>query len=366
MKIIIPKLANLEFIDRFKLEYDFHFCNIDEIDKVVDFIDKHWKKGHILVQSRELLNWQHFNSERNEYNFVVAVDKDSGEIHGILGFISTRNFDKQINNIQVWPAIWKVCDDIGTTGLGLALYNYLQCNLCIETITNLGINPSTENIYKNLGFETGVLKQWYILNNEISNFCLITNDLDQDHKPNHSSSYGYALELCAQNDFLDFSASVALEFPHYKSPRYYIKRFFEHPLYQYSAYSVVVRGFAKAVIFTRICQANGNKAVRIVDYLGEHAAISGCYDCFQQLLRRESAEYVDFINIGFSEKYLIDAGFRDRNDSKIIIPDYYEPFCQKNVDIHYVFKTINNEVSCLIFKGDSDQDRPSSLRRQTL
>jgi hypothetical protein len=355
----MPKLADSNYLARFNFEYDLHFCSIAEIGNVVDFIDKHWKKGHILVRSRNFLDWQHFNSDRNEYNFVLASQKKSGEIHGILGFIPTYQFDNQIGNVQVWAAIWKVRKDIAITGLGLALYNYLQCNRHIETITNSGINKATENIYKSLGFETGILKQWYILNNEMPHFYLIANDSIQDHKPIYSSTSGCELEFCTQSNFLELC--TVLEFPRYKSSQYYIKRFFEHPIYQYSAYSIFVHGSTKAVIFTRICQANGHKAIRIVDYVGEHAAISGCYDCFRKLLRQEFAEYIDFINIGFSENCLVKAGFRYRNGSEIIIPDYYEPFCQMNVDIHYVFKTVNAGVSCIIFKADADQDRPSEV-----
>jgi hypothetical protein len=354
-------LANSNDLVRFNLEYDFHFCSIAEVGKVVDFIDKHWRKGHILVRSRNFLDWQHFNPDRNEYNFVLAAQKSSGEIHGLLGFIPTYNFDNQIGNVQVWGALWKVRENIATTGLGLALYNYLQCNRDIETLAISGINKATENIYKSLGFETGTLKQWYILNNEMPRFYLIANDPLQDHKPMYSLTSGYELKLCTRSEFLEFSTSTVLEFPRYKSPQYYIKRFFEHPIYRYSAYSIFVHGSTKAVIFTRICQANGHKAIRIVDYVGEHAAISGCYDCFRQLLKQEFAEYIDFINIGFSENCLIDAGFRNRNESKIIIPDYYEPFCQMNVDIYYAFKTVNAGVSCVIFKADGDQDRPSEV-----
>ena len=41
--------------------------------------------------------------------------------------------------------------------------------------------------------------------------------------------------------------------------------------------------------------------------------------------------------------------------NEIIVPDYFSPFEQKNIDIH--FFTTDNQPTCF-FKGDGDQDNP--------
>lgn len=366
MSVLIPKLANTRYFDRVSGEYYLHFCRTDEIDKVVNFIDMYWKKGHALVQSRELLDWQHFNPARNEYNFVLAEQRETAELHVILGFIQSDILSGGTGIREVWPAIWKARNDIGHTGLGMALYNFLQSNLKIETIIASGISESTLSIYRHLDFKCGKLKQWYVLNNQIQKFSLIANVLKNAYNPNHMSCLCYSLTACSKNVYLKLVENTKLEFPRYKSPQYYIRRFYEHPIYIYDAYSIAVNSLVKAVFFTRVCEVNGSRAIRIVDYIGDFTAISGCYDCFQELLKVINAEYIDFINIGFDEKSLMDAGFIDRSENDIIIPNYFEPFCQKNIDLHYAFKSTNTRVPCVIFKADGDQDRPNTLESKSI
>ncbi len=362
MEILIPELANARYIQRLEKEYELRFCRPDEIDKVIQFIDNNWKKDHILVKSREMMDWQHFDSIHNQYNFVLAIHKKTLEIHAILGFIPTSFFSLSDGAIKVWAAIWKTREDIGITGLGLALYNYLQNNLDVESITISGVSSTTISMYHRLNFETGILKQWYILNKEMESFTLVGNVSDKERRPEYLLDYASSIMLCTQSHYNKLVAEKSLVFPRYKSPHYYIKRFFEHPIYNYKAFAVTIKGSVKAIIFTRVCGFNEHRAIRIVDYIGDFSAIRGCHPCFQQLLRDENAEYIDFINIGFDEECLSDAGFLDRKASDIVIPEYYEPFCQKNIDISYAFKTINPKVKCLVYKADADQDRPSLIK----
>jgi hypothetical protein len=45
-------------------------------------------------------------------------------------------------------------------------------------------------------------------------------------------------------------------------------------------------------------------------------------------------------------------------DGNLIIPNYFEPFEQKNVKIELAYKA---DFPYVAFKGDSDQDRPNIL-----
>ena len=69
----------------------------------------------------------------------------------------------------------------------------------------------------------------------------------------------------------------------------------------------------------------------------------------------ENAEYIDCLNYGISQETFLNMGFLVREN--IIIPNYFEPFEQRNVDIEFAFSSKSDEY--VIFKGDSDQDRPS-------
>ena len=79
---------------------------VNEVDKLVLFIDCYWKKGHALVKSRALLDFQHLNKEEGCYNFIVAENNETKEYDALVGFISTAQYDKKlIKNGDYWGAI---------------------------------------------------------------------------------------------------------------------------------------------------------------------------------------------------------------------------------------------------------------------
>ena len=73
-------------------------------------------------------------------------------------------------------------------------------------------------------------------------------------------------------------------------------------------------------------------------------------------------EYIDLFTKGLDEKIILEAGFMkvDNKNNDVIIPNYFEPFVQKNVCIRY-FTDTKNLKDLRIYKGDGDQDRPSFI-----
>ena len=63
---------------------------------------------------------------------------------------------------------------------------------------------------------------------------------------------------------------------------------------------------------------------------------------------------------GISKKTVISSGLK-KNTFKDIIPEYYEPFVNKNINLNcgYYVKKKKNKIR--LFKGDGDRDRPSIL-----
>src|SRR5919198_440978 len=84
-------------------------CRRDDVDELVRFIDAHWARGHALVASRRLLDWQHRTTDGG-YSFTLA--RRGREIVGMLGFISTRRFDPALERDNVvWLTMWTIRDD---------------------------------------------------------------------------------------------------------------------------------------------------------------------------------------------------------------------------------------------------------------
>ena len=77
---------------------------------------------------------------------------------------------------------------------------------------------------------------------------------------------------------------------------------------------------------------------------------------------KEKNEYIDIYEVGIEDATLEEAGFIERKEEDSnIIPNYFEPFVQKNIEIYYMS---NCKDKFRIFKGDGDQDRPSVVKEK--
>ena len=361
MKDIIEALNGKDYIEKLNDDYLVSFCGVDEVDELIDFIRDNWRADHIFVKSRKMFDFQHLDKINNRYNFVIARNKESKEIHSILGFIPSNHYDPDIKKVMIWPAIWKTREDIKVKGLGVALYYYLKENIKIDNISILGISEIALSIYKHWNFTTGKIKQYVLPNTNISEFVLSDglNDVDI----NCSKEDIYCLEKLNEEAYLKLDESLKMfsDCGEYKSKNYYLNRFYRHPFYKYDFY-MIKNDEAKAIIVARECEGNGAKCLRIVDYIGDIEYLSGVTNSLNRLMEDNSYEYIDFVEVGLDEDKLSNAGFIDRDSkSDIIVPNYFEPFDKRNIYLDYAFNSISDEKP-VFYKADSDQDRPNYLK----
>ncbi|MEA3457985.1 MAG: hypothetical protein U9R21_04825 [Candidatus Thermoplasmatota archaeon] len=342
--------------------YSIHICLESELTELQQFIHDHWKNNHALSTSKKLMDWQHCDEENKLFNFVVAKHLITNEIHGVLGFIPTYHFDKTIKDIDLWLAIWKVRDDINVSGLGLSLLTFLVSCKQPRSISAFGLSPKVIPIYKYMGYNIGILNHYYIINDRIREFHLIGN-FDGHYHSDAITVDEKKLIHYEKSDFFQLSAKLNIfasnmQIPT-KSHSYLYYRYFCHPIYNYHVYGVMSQDSIVGFLVFRLSSYNSSHALRLVDYFGDADGLSGTYREFQRLLQAYNAEYVDFYNIGIKEKVLLDSGFNKRDStSKVIIPNYFEPFEKKNVDLDYAYRC-NDKFNFAICKGDSDQDRPN-------
>ena len=100
---------------------------------------------------------------------------------------------------------------------------------------------------------------------------------------------------------------------------------------------------------------NGRCALRLVDCIGDPEKIKGATVLIDQLLAQYDAEYIDCYEAGVPDSYFLEAGWIKTEETENIIPNYFAPFVQENVDIYY----FSTDPDIILFKGDGDQDRPS-------
>ncbi len=349
----------------FHQDYDIYFCPIAEIGELKQFIHSHWKRNHALSVSHPLMDWQYYSKETNTYNFVIAKHNKLNEIHAILGFIPTRHFDLSISTSDLWLSVWKVRADAQVPGLGLFLLEFLNSCKNPRSICAVGLSKQVIPIYKLMGYTIGILKHYYIINDCMTDFKLIEHFDERYATAEDMTCSKKELHYYDKSDFLKLmKKQMTFEF-HFRMPlkslSYFFNRYYRHPLYDYSIYGVTDHDNLRGLLVIRRVSYNEHYALRIVDYFGDPANLIGALKAFQALLKIHNAEYIDFYNAGIEEEIMSAIGFvKMEKMSKIIIPNYFEPFERRNVDLDFAYKSNDKELF-YIFKGDSDQDRPNFI-----
>jgi len=346
----------------------YEICLAHESDgkALVQFIDQHWKKEHIFVNCKELLDWQHFDRVRKAYNFVIGIEMQTQAIHAVLGFIPLSQFDPEIPLERAcWMVIWRTQDEARGHKLGQRLLSYLEDTIKPDILSTVGASAMTLPMYQARGYETGRLNHYFILNPDKSAFKLvITKDTGQSCVKARANDANKRIDQASESDIINSTADCFLsqkEMPR-KSPGYLINRYFRHPIYRYQTYMIREGKHTTGIIVTRVCRHEGSLAIRIVDFIGPSDSLCGLRDQWIYLLRSINAEYLDFYNAGIDEDDLFASGFTRREDGDgIVIPNYFEPFSKENVEIDYMMKVPTGQTYRIV-KGDSDQDRPNLMR----
>lgn len=345
--------------------YEIRIAQESDLKILTDFIDQHWKKNHIFVNNKELLDWQHYDHRHKQYNFVIGIHKETQVIHGILGFVPLTQFDPEIElNRLCWMAIWKVQDAARGEKLGRRLLSYLEDTIKPNILSTIAASEMSLALYQARGYQIGRLNHYFILNPEKENFYLA--DVKGYNKDNAFACVQNSLnilEKLSTDDIVNstFSFSLQKESPQ-KSSGYLLNRYCRHPFYKYHLYKIKNKNKEIGMIVFRICSHDKSNAIRIVDFIGPSHALHGLYNEWIKLLKAVDSEYIDFYNAGIDENDLSMSGFRRREETdNIIIPNFFEPFLKKNVEIDYMIKIPSGE-SYRIVKGDSDQDRPNIIQ----
>lgn len=333
--------------DRFDAKYDIRLAVYEEIPDVMLFIDTYWKKGHILAVNREFFEYEMVVDD--VVNFLIAKNRETGVIEGVLGYLPCSK-DKE--KLDLWGVIWKTVPG-AMPMLGMELKKRLFVVAGARTDLGVGANSGTSVplLGRILHYYTGKMKHYYRLS-DLPDYRIakITDKVIPESRQPDGLEAVELNSIGELEEFFDFS-SVSDNIP-YKDSWYYNRRFYEHPVYRYKLWGLS-RGSDRAVMVTRIQECMGSSVVRIVDYLGEQGLFAYCGRFIDGLI--QGSEYADFYFDGFDEEHVKAAGFTEAGEN--IIPDYFSPFEQVNVDIYV--DSSNNKDKCLFFKADGDQDRPS-------
>jgi hypothetical protein len=338
--------------------YDIRYCKSVDLPLLIDFIKNYWQSDHIFVKSAKMIDFQHLDKKNNRYNFVIGYNKITNQIDGILGIIPVSHFDEELEKYKdTWGGIWKVRSDIKNeeiSNLGTNLFSFFNQ---YDTHGSIGMSKVASVLHKIMKYKTGVLYQYYILNNKTVDFKIAI--VPEAYRGNEVRSRINNARIKKINDILKYNNSEIREvyFP-CKSIKYLYNRFQKHPIYKYNFWEIS-DGTTKAIIVTRKISINASSVIRIVDVYGKLENFDSLFEQFQELLQVENAEYIDILNFGIQKEVFDNLGFQKLSfESDLIIPNYFEPFIRENIEINCAYKSQNDYV---FFKADADQDRPSIL-----
>lgn len=317
----------------------------DDIPKIMEFICKYWKKDHIMGRNRELFEFQHVWGE--EVSFVLS--EKEGDISGILGYIPYGT-----SNRDVMLAIWKTIKTADVM-LGVKLLEFLRNSRGIRSISGPGINPETRHIYQFLGLETGCMKQWYRLRPlDAYKIALVKeNEIPRYEHPVQAQIEEYTKfeELTGSFGLAD---CLMREHHPVKSPEYLERRYFHHPVYQYLKFGIRCEA-KKLLVILRLQEYNGASILRVIDGIGDQELLRFFTPRLDRLMEQYGCEYADLYETGIEDGVLSDGGWKLTANTDNIMPEYFSPFEQRNIDIYYMSAI----PGVVLFKGDGDMDRPN-------
>jgi hypothetical protein len=323
------------------------FAGVSDIEKIMSFIDTYWRKGHILGSNRRFFEYEHLLPEGVTY---VISENEKQEVNAILGYIPYGKTHRDIMTVM-----WKA-NHTAEPALGIELFNYLKDNADVRIMASPGSNQKLRGLYHYLGCQFGKMVHWYRLNSKKKSFRIaVIDDADIPHK---TGSVGYVLyhswdEL---NCRFDWNAYQAGNPKPYKEKWYIKKRYFDHPVYDYLVYGIHGDANKDALLMIfRIVALEGSLALRLIDCIGNYEYIGCSVHMLDELLDKYDAEYIDCYEIGLKDEVMVEGGFRKVSDTTNIIPNYFAPFVQENIDIYY----FSTDKDIVLFKGDGDQDRPN-------
>lgn len=329
------------------------FCKAEDASKVMKFIHNFWKQDHILSTSKEIFDYQYYNPDEDRYNIVVSTD-ENGDIDCILGFIPTSKFDNSFSEKEVlWLSLWKTRDDAANPFVGIMVYSHLRQEYGDSFIATNGMSDIAEKLYESLGFHVESLHHLYIVNPTFESFKIASS-------PTYSNNHNdliYDFELLTDSS-LDTYKKTYSNNTSYKTFSYLFQKYSSHPYYAYFYLAFLERNI---VLVCREVHYNQRKILRIVDFCGHPDSLADISRSLELYITNHDYEYVDLLlNIDISTKESSRFVCNDPN-SNTIIPNYFEPFESRNVEIKFAMHPTLKD-GYFVTKGDGDQDRPSLIK----
>jgi hypothetical protein len=348
------------------MSIEIRLANSHDRAAILEFVRAFWREDHVFVLEPRVFDWQYLD-ETGRLNMVIAIRNepdDENTILGLLGFIPMGKFDQNLADQDIMLALWKVREDISPPGIGLRLLKYIQSQLKPRLIGAIGISAMVGPIYRALGYQLGKLTQAALFNPALQHDLKIAQNVPESafSAVNGSGSIQFSpLNPDADPAFRQTVDQLTSSYAPAKSWAYVAERYLQHPWYDYTVRAVVEDGRLLALVVWRPVMHGDVRILRIVDIIGSTEWLENAASLFVDELQAVGAEYIDVMQLGIPDKVLQNGGFFSPDWTEgLILPNYFAPFEQRNVDISLAYKIFGPEkMPVYLYRADSDQDRPN-------
>jgi len=344
------------------------YATIHDKDLIKNFLHNYWANGHILSKSNELFDFFYADFLKEKINMFLGFSDH--ELTGLQGFIPSDHFfdlsGKKINNhftSIIWLSLWHVNKN-APNGQGIRLIREIEKNFPSSIIVATGYRDSVEVIYKSLGFETGILGHYVVINPEIEKAKLKSFNLPDSTSINRANLK--SIKIRKVSDQVEITNIIEklflenLEMTHFKTPFYYLSRFINFKFYKYEFYVILGRDQnTEGFMICRISNSPLGKVLRIVEIITRTILIN-LYEEIVDILVKNSFIYADYYDNLENKEFSTAFGFLRLNE-KNSIPNLFEPFSIKRKIFRVAIKGKGHDTNLYITRADGDQDRPSIL-----
>lgn len=329
---------------------------ISDLKKIMRYVKKNFYRNHILSTNKKVIKWWYYNNKNKTYNFLLA--KKNKKIIGFLGYIKNSHFQNFFFKDVVWFSPLHSLKTERNYFSGIELINRLLNKNKNKIIGTTGCNPMAKKIYSILGFKTGHLNHYYLINPNLKKYHICSFK----KKPKKKLVKKNKLKIIKSknlNFIINKKELLYYQKKYFKDMNYFLSKFSKNPFYHYCYFIIKKENKNLGFFVARECFYKKSKVLRFVDYFGDVNCLKKIEYELQKIVINYKYEYIDFYNYGINKKILFLSGFKLSKGNHDIIPNFFEPFEKKNIEINFAFWP--KKVNLMIFKGDCDQERPSII-----
>jgi len=359
----------------------------DEVPILQEFVREEWNPHHAFVHSRDLLLWQHhlnpFKQLRtfrdDELSFWGAWN--SSELIAVLGEIPVPFAIHGQTVSGTWLAMWRNRAESKHMSAGLQLLRRVTSGPA-AFVGGLGMNERVRRAYGLFRFHvTDDLPIYVVLNPDVNSRWLRKKSTFSEPRGSQLFARTPAPDSTRKFTVRPFPAE-AEEWDHFwsrartglvgtdRSSGYMNWRYLAHPHYQYEWIRVYdERQELQAAAVYRVEEAEGEKTVHVVEFLGEGQPAEQLAHALCTVMRECEASFLGFRCArprSFDPWRAVGGDVYSKGDTEYELPSLFQPVVPEYRPLAWI-RRFGQEIDPVglselyVTRSDGDQDRPSRI-----